>query len=148
MKFKDPREVACPECSTTSKQRVAKLLALKATCPECSHSLADTGLKMRQALDDWSTYVIAIELTCELERALGCEFEDKGLEKVKTLRDVIAFVGPAREAAAATAMPKAVREVRQEGMFKHAYTGPDRDAELDFNLGLVEMFMPNRWDQR
>src|SRR5262245_35941937 len=93
MKFKDPRNVVCPQCSATSQQRVAELLALRAKCSQCSGSLADTGLKMRHALDDWSTYVIAIELTFELERVLGCRFEDEGLERIKTLRDVVAFVG-------------------------------------------------------
>src|SRR4029453_16196374 len=139
---------ACPHCSTTSTQRVAELLALKATCPKCSGSLADTGLKMRCAYDDWSTYLIAIELTFVLEKALDCRFGDEGLEEVKTLRDLISFVGPTREAAATKAMAEAVQLVRRDGMFSNVYTGPDPDAVLNLDDRLVEVFMPNRWAGR
>jgi hypothetical protein len=86
MKPKDPQIVACPHCSTTSTQRVAELLALKATCPKCSGSLADAGLKMRRAYDDWSTYVIAMELTFALEKVLDCRLDDEGLEGEDTAR--------------------------------------------------------------
>ena len=147
MKFKDPCNVTCPHCSTTSSQRVAELLALKAACPECSGSLADTGLGMRRAHDGWSKYVIAIELTFVLEKALDCRFDDEGLEQVKTLRDVISFVGPARKAAATEAMAEAVQQVRRDGMFSNVYTGPDPNAVLNLDDGLVQVFIPNRWDQ-
>jgi hypothetical protein len=102
---------------------------------------------MRRAYDDWSSYVIAIELAFVLEKALDCRFDDDGLEQVKTLRDVISFVEPAREAAATEAMAEAVQQVRRDGMFSNVYTGPDPDAVLNLDDGLVQVFMPNRWDQ-
>jgi hypothetical protein len=147
MKPKDPQNVACPHCFTTSTQRVAELLALKATCPKCSGSLADAGLKMRRAYDDGATYMIAMELTFALEKALGCRLEDEGLEQVKTLRDVISFVGPTREVTATKAMAEAVQQVRRNGMFSHVYTGPEPNAVLNLDDRLVEVFMPNRWDR-
>jgi hypothetical protein len=148
MKFKDPATVTCPRCSATSTQQVAALLALEARCPECGGDLSERGLKMRRGLDDWSTYVIAIELTCVLEKALGCTVTDEGLERVKTLRDVVALIDPAKDSAAYKAVADAVQQVRRDGMFKHVYTGPDCDAVVNFDANLADVFMPTRWDQR
>jgi hypothetical protein len=102
---------------------------------------------MRRAYDDWSTYVIAMELIFVLEEALGCRFDGKGLEHLKTPRDVISFVGPTREVTATKAMAEAVQQVRRNGMFSHVYTGPEPNAVLNLDDGLVELFMPSRWDQ-
>jgi hypothetical protein len=102
---------------------------------------------MRRAYDDWSTYVIAMELMFVLEEPPGCRFDDEGLEQVKTLRDVISFVGATWEVAATKAMAKAVQQVRRNGMFSHVYTGPEPNAVLNLDDRLVEVFMPNRWDR-
>jgi hypothetical protein len=103
---------------------------------------------MRRGLDDWSTYVIAIELTSFLEKALGCTVTDEGLERVKTLRDAVAFIDPAKDGAASKAVADAVQQMRRDGMFKHVYTGPDCDVALNFDANLVDVFMPTRWNQR
>src|SRR6476659_1678271 len=142
MKFKDPHNVTCPRCSTSSAQSVAKLLALEAACPECFADLAETGLRMRRKLDEASTYFIAIELMLVLEKTLNCKFGSEGLEQVKTLGDLLSFVGPARKAAATRAMAEAVQQVRRNGIFSSAYTGPDPNAALNFDDPLIQVFSP------
>src|SRR5262245_14326907 len=88
MKYKDPASVTCPECAARSSQRVANLLALKATCLNCGSSLTQTGLSMRSGLDEWATFVAAIMMMLRLEDRLGTTFNDDDVYRVKSLRDL------------------------------------------------------------
>jgi hypothetical protein len=91
-KFADPLNIICPHCATRSDQRVARLLALEAACPQCKWSLIAIGLGMRRSLDEWSKFIFPVLLAIELEKQLGCEIKEEELGRVKTLRDLAGAV--------------------------------------------------------
>jgi hypothetical protein len=130
-------------------QRVPDLLALKAACPGCGDGLIETGLRMRQGLDDWASYVALIELMIHLEEKFSLKLTDEDVGGVKTLRDLVAIVEShlqsPREAKsqAVDLVTAAAREVGRIGLFPWKL---DSDGELDFDVPLVKLFLPNRWD--
>jgi hypothetical protein len=110
---------------------------------------------MRRGLDDWASYVAAIDVMLNLEKDLGCEFKNEEFDGVKTLRDVVGVVevrlSSNRRAAlqAVDLVTAAARQVQQGGaFFRHLYSESDCDGVLNFDVPLVDVFDPNRWDRR
>jgi hypothetical protein len=152
MKYKDPCTIGCPICRESASQRVIDLLALNATCPACGAGLAEAGLHMRQKLDEWGTYVAALELMWALEEHHGLHFEAED-DTFKTLRGLVSVVEARLSSKGAAALRAAdlvrfaVRSVRRRPKFLPVEIPDDNDA-LDFDAPLIDVFDPDRWDRR
>lgn len=148
MKFADPRSVTCPDCATRSDQRVSKLLALQAVCPQCKSSLTAIGLSMRQSLDDWSNFILPHLLACALEKQMGRKFEEEELGQVKTLHDLAIVVErrlPPDGTSTSQAMSmvkSATEQIRRE--WSIANNGGREDA-LNLDVPLIDAISPHRW---
>ena len=156
MKFKDPAEVVCPNCSAHSVQRVADLLALGAKCPSCQNTLSERGTKMRRALDAWETYVASIWLTGCLEDRLGVRFTGDEVEAAKTLRGLVTLVETrlARndhdDIQAAELVEWAMKQLRDDQFWQqrgpHIRGRRKFAASLDLDAPLIDAIDPHRWE--
>ena len=149
MKFADPQPVTCPNCQARSPQRVADLLRLQALCPECGCSLNETGREMRRLLDDWGRFVLTTELAMVLEKRLSPAFEDRELDQVQTLRDLVGLVehrlpqGPGATEQAIATVASAIRELLQSGETERDAGEPE--APINFDAPLLDAVNPHRW---
>jgi hypothetical protein len=149
-KYKDPASVTCPESAARSSQRVANLLALRATCPNCGNSLMQIGLSMRNGLDEWATYVAILLMTIRLEDRLEMRFTDDEVDGVKTLRDfatiVASHLGNKDEATSRSVELTrwAAGELAEDPFWagRRPTVGTD---QLDFDVPLLDALEPDRW---
>ena len=91
MRFIDPHPVTCPNCQETHEYVLDDLLNLKAACKSCGYDLSSIGQKMNDQLDDWSLFVMRVELIIELEKKFDIRYIDEEIEQLVTIGDVIAL---------------------------------------------------------
>jgi hypothetical protein len=137
-------------------QRVVDLLRLKATCPVCENALIDTGVGMRQQLDDFRSYIASIWLTGYLEDRVGGRFTNDEIDQVKTLRGLATLVetrlapndraGPQAIELVEWAMEQLHNDPFWERRGPHIRT-PPRAASLNFDVSLIDAIDPGRWDR-
>jgi len=137
VKFMDPMSVTCERCATESHQAVADLLRLRAACPTCRASFAETGLRMREMIDDWDRFVTSVEIAMLVEPIIGHEIPDAELTAVKSLRDFAGIVQ------SRTGRPEAesVRFVVEAARTIDGCT----QRELDLDATLLNAIHPDRW---
>lgn len=152
-KYKDPATVTCAECAARSSQRVADLLALKATCPNCHGSLMQVDLNMRNGLDEWATFVAAMLMTLRLEERLETKFTDDEVYRVKALRDLTAIVAARLDSTGGAASPSielttwAAGHLAQEPLWRGRPCRSAADAgPPDLDAPLLDVLDPDRWN--
>src|SRR4051812_27614129 len=149
MRFQDPSSVTCPRCSTESAQRVADLLALRATCPKCAANLNDIGLTMRRTLDDWSAFCTWADISIAVEDQLGVSMDDGDVFKEKpratslTLEDLANLVRHYLPADAQQA--ERSRDLVLEAARKVSRCAVEMEA---FGLPILQALSPERWNVR
>jgi hypothetical protein len=153
-KYKDPATVTCPECAARSSRRVADLLALQATCPNCGSSLTQVGLSMRRGLDEWATFVATIVMSFRLEERLGTKFDENEIYGVKTLRDLASIVGTRLDQKGDVASRSieltrwAVSELASDPLWRsHRSLLGEAPDPLDVDAPLLDVLDPGRWNR-
>src|SRR5690242_633883 len=91
MKFKDPLPVVCEACDHEQSHKVADLLAYRAVCVQCGHSLANVGqemhAEMKRAGDQMQFVVYPL---IDLEEHLDVPLPDHaGWDTIQTKADFI-----------------------------------------------------------
>ena len=89
MKYLDPMLVECPHCGETREYSVDDLRHFRAICLVCNHGLSEIGAQMREHEAYWGHVLDLVTFTLKLEEKLGIEYQDKEVESLKTLEQVM-----------------------------------------------------------
>lgn len=131
MKFIDPHPVTCPNCQETHDYVLNNLLNLIAVCKSCGYNLSSIGQEMNDRLDDWSLFVMRIELIIELEKNLNVHYIDEEVEQLVTIEDVITLT-------ASKASGRYDREqIKQQVYEAIAEVGEYIPSQLDSKMSLI-----------
>jgi hypothetical protein len=105
---------------------------------------------MRQSLDEWSTFILSVQLAFDLEDRLGKMIDDdlEALDQVKTLRDLAVMVehhlppGDTVTAQAIGMVKSAAEQIRRRSIRNRV----DCEDTLNFDIPLLDAIQPRRWD--
>lgn len=92
---------------------------------------------------------MVVELAMAIEPAIGCQIEDRELDQVITLQDLISVVAPhmpdvhGTQERSGQIVLEAVRSLSIEGL--SAMQGQDAD-QLDLDRPLLDVLYPDRFD--
>ena len=137
MQFQSPQSAKCEHCSKISSYQADDLLGLKAICPHCQNLLTITGLKMRSVMDDWTLFVIRVEIAMAIEDYADITLTDERLESIQTLDDLAAMIQPLLPNGyqVPSLIDQVVRSVSTEEPDEIAYKSP-----------LLDALLPSRWN--
>lgn len=144
MKYQDPLEIVCPQCSLTSLQPVSDLFGLRASCPHCGTRLDQIGRGMRATSDEVSDSHTVVSIVFDIEESLGSgPISDSELELVHTLRDLAQVVqnllpqGIDRPANAIELVRRAAAKLPNCS-----------STEIDLDARPIDAIDPTRWDRQ
>jgi hypothetical protein len=148
MRFKDPLDIVCGNCSKPQPVSVAHLLAQNAKCAHCDASLSTVGESIHRFMDELDVEFLLIEVVIDLANELSIDVPDKVLEmlvkdvttKVGFVNGVLPYVEQARPGAADAAK---IGTIFDRSMTKMGFSVPPTEL-----TSLFELLGPTRFAER
>lgn len=131
MKFIDPLPVVCEACRQEQKHKVADLLAYRAVCVQCGHSLANVGREMHAGMARASNQMqFVVEPLMDLEEHLGVPLPDHaGWDTIQTKADFIRVaVSYLAKVAPDKADPEMIARVYDQALLRRGSPLPPTDS--------------------
>ena len=93
MKYIDPLPVKCVDCDQKYAYAVKDLLSQQVLCKSCGRSLSYVGKEMQSNIDEWTAYLLKVELAIEVENIIKpLTLTDDELEEMGKVKDLIQLI--------------------------------------------------------